>query len=156
MIEVPPFPRFSVSPIPVVVVLPTPFPPNYPCVISPQFRLFSMHELPATRGILAIALDTARETRAQRITAIDIHVGELTSIVDDSVQFYFDILSKDTPAAGATLNFKREPGTGLCTNCSKSFAVRPPLDPECPHCKAFAVRVSGGNRFFVESIEVEE
>ena len=66
-----------------------------------------MHELPATRGILAIALDTARANNAARVKSIDIHIGEMTSIVDDSVQFYFDVLSKDTLASGAVLNFKR-------------------------------------------------
>ena len=115
-----------------------------------------MHELPATRGILAVALDTAREVEAIRVTSIDVLIGEMTSLVDDSVQFYFDILARDTPAAGARLNFRREPGTGTCLNCGKSFAVRPPLDPECPHCSEYTVRVSGGNRFFVESIEVDE
>ena len=115
-----------------------------------------MHELPATRGILAVALDTAREVNAVRVTSIDILIGEMTSLVDDSVQFYFDILAKDTLAAGARLNFKREPGLGMCLGCGQTFAVKPPLDPECPHCSAYAVRVSGGNRFFVESIEVDE
>jgi hydrogenase nickel incorporation protein HypA/HybF len=115
-----------------------------------------MHELPATRGILAIALDTARANNATRVKSIDIHIGEMTSIVDDSVQFYFDVLSKNTEAAGAVLNFKREPGVGTCLNCAATFAVRPPLDPECPECRAFMVRVTGGNRFFLESIEVDE
>ena len=115
-----------------------------------------MHELPATRGILAVAIDSAREVNAQRITSIDIHIGEMTSIVDDSVQFYFDILSKDTLAAGAKLNFMREPALGTCVNCAQTFAVKPPLDPECPHCRTYGVHVSGGNRFFVESIEVDE
>jgi hydrogenase nickel incorporation protein HypA/HybF len=115
-----------------------------------------MHELPATRGILAIALDKARDAHAVRVTAIDIHIGDMTSIVDDSVQFYFDILSKDTLAAGAKLNFNREPGTGTCVNCGNISAVKPPLDPECPSCQTYGVRVSGGNRFFVESIEVDE
>lgn len=115
-----------------------------------------MHELPATRGILAVALDTARDVQATRVTAIDVCIGEMTSIVDDSVQFYFDILAKDTAAAGARLHFNREPGTGTCLSCGQTFAVKPPLDPECPYCRAFAVRVSGGNRFFVESIEVDE
>jgi hydrogenase nickel incorporation protein HypA/HybF len=115
-----------------------------------------MHELPATRGILAIALDSARAAHAERITSIDICVGEMTSIVDDSIQFYFDVLAKNTFAAGARLNFRREPGQGTCLNCAAQFAVKPPLDPECPECRAFTVRVSGGNRFFVESIEVDE
>jgi hydrogenase nickel incorporation protein HypA/HybF len=115
-----------------------------------------MHELPATRGILAIALDTARAHNATRIRSIDIQIGEMTSLVDDSVQFYFDVLSKDTAAAGAALHFKREPGVGTCLNCGATFGVRPPLDPECPECRAFTVRVTGGNRFFLESIEVDE
>ena len=115
-----------------------------------------MHELPATRGILALALDTAKKAQAERITSIDIRIGELTSIVDDSVQFYFDVLSKDTAAAGARLNFIREPGVGTCLSCTKTFAVKPPLDPECPFCHAYSVQVTGGNRFLVESIEVDE
>ncbi|HEY0672046.1 MAG TPA: hydrogenase maturation nickel metallochaperone HypA [Longimicrobiales bacterium] len=115
-----------------------------------------MHELPATRGILALALDTARAAQAERISSIDILIGEMTSIVDDSVQFYFDVMSKNTPAEGAKLNFKREAGVGTCLSCMTTFAVRPPLDPECPYCHAFSVRVTGGNRFLVESIEVDE
>lgn len=115
-----------------------------------------MHELPATRGILALALETAREAKAERINSIDIRIGELTSIVDDSVQFYFDVLSKNTAAAGARLNFIREPGMGTCLNCSQTFGVKPPLDPECPLCHAYSVRVTGGNRFLLESIEVDE
>lgn len=115
-----------------------------------------MHELPATRGILALALETAHAARAKRIRSIDICVGELTSIVDDSVQFYFDVLSKNTIAAGARLNFKREPGQGTCLSCCRTFEVKPPLDPECPFCHECSVRVTGGNRFLVESIEVDE
>ena len=115
-----------------------------------------MHELAATTALLQVALDIALEVGARRVLAVDVVIGDLTSMVDDSVQFYFDILARDTPAAGARLNFRREPGTGTCLNCGKSFAVRPPLDPECPHCSEYTVRVSGGNRFFVESIEVDE
>ena len=52
-----------------------------------------MHELPITEGILKIATEAAE---GRRITTIHLLVGELSSIVDDSVQFYFDILSKGT------------------------------------------------------------
>jgi hydrogenase nickel incorporation protein HypA/HybF len=52
-----------------------------------------MHELPATEGILNVALEAAQQNGARRIIAIDLTIGELAGIVDDSVQFYFDILS---------------------------------------------------------------
>jgi hydrogenase nickel incorporation protein HypA/HybF len=115
-----------------------------------------LHELPATQGILATALETAREAGAERILVIDLVVGELSSIVDDSIQFYFDILSRDTPAAGARLRFRREPGRAECIECRHAYDVRPPLQPYCPACEQGLVRVTGGQNFYIESIEVDD
>jgi hydrogenase nickel incorporation protein HypA/HybF len=115
-----------------------------------------LHELPATQGILATALETARGAGADRVLAIDIVVGELSSIVDDSVQFYFDVMSRDTAAAGAVLRFHREPGRAECVECRHSYEVRPPLDPFCPACRQGLVRVTGGQEFYIESIEVDD
>ena len=67
-----------------------------------------MHELPITESILKIATGAAG---GRPITVINLRIGELASIVDDSVQFYFDILSKGTLAEGATLHFDRQPST---------------------------------------------
>jgi hydrogenase nickel incorporation protein HypA/HybF len=114
-----------------------------------------MHELPATRGMLEVALEAADGAGADHITSIDVVVGELTTIVDDSVQFYFDIISEGTPAADAELRFRREPATGLCGECGQEHPVSPPLGP-CPECGSLAVSVTGGDEFYVESIEVED
>lgn len=115
-----------------------------------------MHELPATQGMLSLALDAARDAGAERVLAIDVVVGELASIVDDSVQFYFDVLSRGTAAEGATLRFRREPGVADCLHCGASHAVKPPLDPLCPACECPSLRVTGGREFYIESIEVED
>jgi len=44
--------------------------------------------------MLAVALDAASGHHASRITTIDLVIGELGNIVDDSIQFYFDPLSR--------------------------------------------------------------
>ncbi len=115
-----------------------------------------LHELPITQGLLSVVVETATQAGAERVHSIDIVIGELTSIVDDSVQFYFDILSRGTVAEGAELRFRREPATATCLDCGHSFAVRPPLIVECPQCHSALIRVSGGNEFYVQSIEVDD
>jgi hydrogenase nickel incorporation protein HypA/HybF len=115
-----------------------------------------MHELAAVTALLQVALDTAIEAGARRVLAVDIVVGDLTSMVDDSVQFYFDLLSRDTAAAGAVLRFRREPAIAACRDCGGREPVRPPLSPMCAHCGSHAVEVTGGRQFHVESVEVSD
>ncbi len=115
-----------------------------------------MHELPVTQGMLSIVLEAATRAGDRRILAIDAVIGDLTSIVDDSVQFYFDILSRGTLAEGAVLRFHRRPGTATCLDCGHTFEVRPPLPTECPRCSSPLIRVTGGTEFYVESIDLED
>jgi hydrogenase nickel incorporation protein HypA/HybF len=115
-----------------------------------------MHELPVTESILEVVLESAHKAGARRITAINLVIGDLTSIVDDSIQFYFDILSKETIAEGADLSFQRQPAKAVCLDCGHQFEVGPPLVPICPACSSVRLQVTGGKEFFVESIEVND
>lgn len=114
-----------------------------------------MHELSVTQSVLDIAVDAAQGAGSPRITAIDLLVGELTGFVTDSIQFYFDLLSKGTAAEGAVLRVRREPVSATCTACGHVFHPEIPVLPACPACSSGAVRLAGGRELRVESIEVE-
>ncbi len=114
-----------------------------------------MHELPVTQGILDVAVEAAQKAGAARIASINPTVGDLTSIVDDSVEFYWEILSKGTIAEGAVLHFRREPAAAACVDCGHTWNVTPPIMPQCLQCGSARIRVTGGREFFVESIEVD-
>lgn len=113
-----------------------------------------MHEMAITQSVLDIALDHAQRVGATRITDLNLLIGQFSSIVDDSVQFYWDIISKGTPAEGAQLHFQRVPAKMTCLDCGESYVLTGGLQA-CPACDGFNVRVSGGEEFRLESIEVE-
>lgn len=113
-----------------------------------------MHELSITESLLEIALRHAERAGARRITRLNLVIGELSSVVDDSVQFYWDIVSQDTIAVGAELHFERVPGTLRCLSCGHTFPLNS-RDYTCPACGQARVVAAGGDDFRLESIEVE-
>jgi hydrogenase nickel incorporation protein HypA/HybF len=90
------------------------------------------------------------------VRTVELVIGDLSSMVDDSVQFYFDLLGRDTLAAGAELRIRREHARAACGSCGASYEVAPPLVPVCEVCGALTLQVSGGRAFYIESIEVDE
>ncbi len=113
-----------------------------------------MHELAVTESILDITLKHAGQAQASRVTDLYLVIGQLSSIVDDSVQFYWDIISKDTAAQGAQLHFRRVPVELVCLNCAKRYSPAGE-DFACPDCHSEQIKVVAGEEFFLESIEVE-
>jgi len=113
-----------------------------------------MHELSITQSMLDLVLRQAEEAGAEKVEKINLVLGEMTGVVGRCVQFYFDFLSKGTPAEGAALNFKEIPTTARCRNCGKDFELGE-FDWTCPHCQSNNIEITGGKELYVESIEVE-
>ncbi len=113
-----------------------------------------MHELSVTESILEIALRHANQAQARRVTAVHLVIGQLASIVDDSVQFYWDIISAGTLAEGARLNFRRIPAELLCLDCRQHFTLNG-KDLACPICHSRRVEVAAGTEFTLEAIDIE-
>ena len=113
-----------------------------------------MHELPVTESILEIALRHAQQANASQVTELHLVIGQLSSIIDDSIQFYWDIISKDTIAEGAKLQFRRIPTQMACLDCQQKFAPQDD-DFSCPNCRSHQVKITGGDEFFLESINIE-
>ncbi len=112
-----------------------------------------MHELSITQNILSIALEQAKAVQASKITKINLTIGELSGIVDECVKFYFELLSKDTIAAEASLSFDRPPTKLRCRNCSTTFSPDN-LNWVCPNCREQQIEIISGRECYVNSIEV--
>jgi hydrogenase nickel incorporation protein HypA/HybF len=111
-----------------------------------------MHELAVTTSILNLALQHAG---AAHITDVYLVIGQLSSVIDDSVQFYWDIISQNTAAEGSRLHFRRIPAEFQCKSCSTRYPIRGD-DFTCPECGGAAVHVVAGEEFYLEAIDVSE
>ena len=113
-----------------------------------------MHELSITENILNIASKHAQQSQAIRVTDIHLVIGSLSSIIDDSVQFYWDIITKETICDGAKIHFQRVPAELLCLDCRNTYTIQDGLTP-CPNCGSTRVNVVAGEEFWLDSIEIE-
>ena len=113
-----------------------------------------MHELAVTEDMLRIAEEHAHRAGAKRVTDLYLVIGRLSSIVDDSVQFYWDLLSQNSLCEGAHLHFERPPARLTCQDCGMTYTLEGDLTP-CPHCNGARVKVVSGEEFRLDSIEIE-
>ncbi len=113
-----------------------------------------MHELPVVLGLLDTAQRAAKENHLDRVTRIRLRIGELSDLVEDCVQIYFDSASEGTVCEGAQLEFVREPARLRCTACGHEFLHGAAFS--CPVCGGSAEWIRGsGSGCTVESIEGE-
>jgi hydrogenase nickel incorporation protein HypA/HybF len=114
-----------------------------------------MHELPISESILNIAQKHAALANATKVTDIHIVIGKLSSVIDDSVQFYWDFVSQDTICSGAKLHFERIPAKFTCLKCNFTYTLDGDLTP-CPNCGSAQIKIISGEEFWVDSIEIEK
>ena len=113
-----------------------------------------MHELTVTENLLNIAVQHATQANAVRVTSLQLVIGQLSSIVDDSVQFYWDMISAGTLCEGAQLHFERRPAMLKCLDCDQTYTLSGELT-DCPNCHSARIKIVAGEEFYLDSIEVE-
>ncbi len=114
-----------------------------------------MHELAVTKSILSIVLEKAWQVNAKKVISVDVLVGRLTGFIPECIKLQFDILSRDTEAAGASLIFHQPPAKLHCRKCNLDYASDS-LDLTCPECHTLEIDILSGSELQVEDMEVEE
>jgi hydrogenase nickel incorporation protein HypA/HybF len=109
-----------------------------------------MHELSVASAVVDTVL---RHAEDRRVLVVNLRVGTFRQVVPDSLAFYWDIVSRDTLAAGARLEQVVVPARMRCAECADEF--EPELMFRCPACGG-AGEVVAGDELEVDSIEVEE
>lgn len=113
-----------------------------------------MHELPIAKNLLKLVLEHARRAGVGPVRDVHLAVGALSSVMGESMQFYWDFLTQGTPAEGSTLHFRRIPMALECNSCHHTFE---PMgeDFRCPVCTHAGVRVIAGDDLCLEAIDAD-
>jgi hydrogenase nickel incorporation protein HypA/HybF len=111
-----------------------------------------MHELSLSNAIVSTAVAHAR---GRRVTAVNVLVGNMRQVVPESLEFYFDLVARETPCEGAVLQQTVLPARLRCRACGLEWELEV-LDFRCPGCGDADFEVMSGAELEVESIEIEE
>jgi hydrogenase nickel incorporation protein HypA/HybF len=113
-----------------------------------------MHEISIAISIVEIAEANARKQGARSIQLVKLRLGEFTTIVQEALEFAFEIARQDTMAAHATLTIEVVPMVVRCLSCG--IVPNPIRDIllSCPQC-GLPLEIVEGEDIQLEYIEVE-
>lgn len=115
-----------------------------------------MHEVSICQGLVKVVLDemAQRAIPEGALRQVRVVAGALHQIVPESLEFAYDLLTRETPAAGSKLELRVTPLVARCTRCDWKGTIDPPIFL-CSTCGA-GVELEGGDELYVEDLEVAE
>ena len=113
-----------------------------------------MHELAITEGIIEAAVPEAERHGAKKILEIRLKIGEMSGVLPECIQEYFNIASRGTIAEGARLSVEKIPITIKCASCGYNGEI-PKRKIRCPECDSADIKLMSGREYSVDSLEVE-
>jgi hydrogenase nickel incorporation protein HypA/HybF len=115
-----------------------------------------MHELSIAASIVDAVAESVAAYPGARVTLVRMRVGALAAVVEDSLQFCWQIATQDTPLAGAALLVRTLPVVVHCAACNADSTLAGLQSFRCLLCSRPAPDLRQGRELEIESIELEE
>lgn len=114
-----------------------------------------MHELSIVHGVITAVSEAAASAQAHKVKSVTLRVGALAGVVEDALQFSFEIATKDTLLDGASLVVHRLPVIIHCTTCEDQRELPGIQSFRCPTCHTPSADIRQGRELEIESVEIE-
>lgn len=113
-----------------------------------------VHELGIMTSALDLVLEQARTHGARRVHRIVLRIGSLAGVEPDALRFAFEVATRDTPAAEATLDVTLVPCRAHCQACNELFEAEGGFIFACPRCGALSGDLRQGREMELAQIEM--
>jgi hydrogenase nickel incorporation protein HypA/HybF len=113
-----------------------------------------MHEVSIMAEAVRMAVESAQSAGAKRVIGLRLRVGTLSGAVPEAMQFAWDVVRRDTPAAEAWLEIDSVPAACWCMPCQAEFECRD-FFSECPRCHNVSGELRRGRELEIASVEMD-
>ena len=115
-----------------------------------------MHELSLATSIVETVTETLAEHPGARVKEVRLRVGVLASVIPESLEFCWGIVTEATPLDSSRLVVDVLSVVVHCAACAQDSELDGVQSFRCPRCGQPCSEMSQGRELEIESIDIED
>lgn len=112
-----------------------------------------MHEMSIAQSLIQIIREEMMRHNLERLKSVRLHIGQLSAVVPESLDFCFTVMTEGTALEGTRLIMDIVPLKGSCKDCGSRFEMENYVF-ECPVCGSKRVDLVAGQELQLSEMEV--
>jgi hydrogenase nickel incorporation protein HypA/HybF len=113
-----------------------------------------MHETDMTKALILTVKDWYEsQSEAIKLQKIHLIVGQFTCVEPMSLQFAFEVQTRNTFLEGVELAIKDIPLIAFCHSCQQEYKPEIGLQYSCPDCKSPMEDIRSGRELKIDRLE---
>ena len=116
-----------------------------------------MHETDMTKALIVTMRDWwESQPDRPRITNVHLIVGQFTCVEPASLQFAFEVQTRNTFLEGAALVIQETPLIAFCHTCQQEYRPEIGIQYACPTCRSPMDDIRSGRELKIDRVEYAE
>jgi hydrogenase nickel incorporation protein HypA/HybF len=119
-----------------------------------------MHELSIVTSVVETVTETLAalpdSSKGARVLEVRLRIGALASVIPESLEFCWGIVSERTPLEGSRLVVNLLPVVVHCGPCGQDVELEGVQSFRCPRCGEPCSDMRQGRELEIDSIEIED
>lgn len=113
-----------------------------------------MHETDMTKALIMTLRDWWHDQKeSQKIETVHLIVGQFTCVEPASLQFAFEVQTRNTFLEGAKLAIQEKPLIAFCHSCQSEYQPKIGQHYACPTCNSPMEEIRSGRELKIDRIE---